>query len=131
MYLPLLHHNSKTHTVHKCCHFTCGIAHYQSPLSFIGFIPIPDVQSILYFILYKADQYPPSRKTQRPPLPGLLIYDLTIDLFSLSGRMFVSQPVLQRDTTHCSLPHPGLFISLFSPSFISSSCREQILKPTP
>lgn len=121
MYLPLLQHNSKTHTVQKCCHFTCGIAHYQSPLSFIGFIPISDVQSILYFILYKADQYPPSRKTQRPPLPGLLIYDLTIDLFSLSGRMFVSHSQCCKGTP-LTVPYPiqGCLYS-FSPQVLSAA----------
>lgn len=56
---------------------------------------------------------------------------MTIGLFFLPRRMLVSQAVLQRDTTHCSLPHPVLFIFLFSPSFSSSSCREQIPKSTP
>lgn len=96
----------------SCSHF--NIWHcpcYQSPLSFIGFISISDVQSILYFILYKADQYPTSRKIQRPPLPGLVIYDALIGLFFLPRRVFVSQAVLHRDTTLLS-PHPGQFISL-------------------
>lgn len=62
----------------------------------------------------------------------LAIYDVTIGLFSLPRRMFVSQAVLQRDTT-LTVPYPiqDYFLFLFSPSFISSSCREQIPKSTP
>lgn len=121
MYLPLLLHNSKIHTVQRLLpfyrrHCPC----YQSLLSFLSFIPISDVQSILYFILYTADQYPTSRKIQRPPLPGLIIYDAIIGLFFLPRRMFVSQAVLQRDTTHCSYPIQGNLYSL-SPQALSAA----------
>lgn len=114
MYLPLLQHNSKTHTVQRLLPFYTRLCPcYQSPLSFIGFIPISDVQSILYFIWYKADQYPTSRKIQRPPLPGLVIDGVIIGLFFLPRKMFISQAVLQRDTIHCSCPIQG---NLHSPS---------------
>lgn len=94
MYLPLVQHNSKIHTAQKLLPFnTWHCPCYQSPLSFIGFMSISDVQSILDFILYKADQYPTSRKIQRPPLPGLVIYDVIIGVFLLP-RKCLSHTVL-------------------------------------
>lgn len=121
MHLPLLQDDSKIHTVQKLLPFNmwhCPC--YQSPLSFTGFIPISDVQSILYFILYKADQYPTSRNIQRPPLPGLVIEDVIIGLFFLPRKMFISQAVLQRDTIHCSCPIQGNLHSL-SPQALSAA----------
>lgn len=64
-------------------------------------------------------------------MPDLTIYDVTIGLFFLLRRMFVSQAVLQRDTTHCSYPIQGYFYSFSPQGFNSSSCREQIPKSTP
>lgn len=87
MFLPLLQHNSKIHTVQKLLPlYTWHCPCYQSPLSFTGFMAIADVQSIFYFIWYKADQYPTSRKIQRPPLPGLVIYDVINGLVFPPGR---------------------------------------------
>lgn len=112
MYLPLVQHNSKIHTAQKLLPFnTWHCPCYQSPLSFIGFMSISDVQSILDFILYKADQYPTSRKIQRPPLPGLVIYDVIIGGFFLPRKMFVS---------HCSCPIQGNLHSL-SPQALSAA----------
>lgn len=129
MYLPLLQHNSKTHTVQQCCHFPHGIAWYQSPLSFIGFMPISDVQSILYFILYKADPIPPKQENAETTLAWPFMMWQLVSFPSPGGCS--SHSAAKGHHTHCSLPHPGLFLFLFSPSFISSSCREQIPKSTP
>lgn len=103
----------------------------QSPLFFIGFIPISDVHSILYFILYKADQYPTSRKIQRPPLPGLVIYDVIIGLVFLPRKMFVSQAVLQRDTSHCSYPIQGNLCSLSPQALPAAHAGNKCQNPHP
>lgn len=104
------------------CHFTFSFA----PV--IGDIcPLLILYPFQMVICRKQINVPQVGKIPRPFSPSLLIYDMTIGLsFFLPVRMFGLQAVLQEDTAELFLiPSTALFIFLFSPSFISSLCKEQ------
>lgn len=132
MYLPLLQHNSKIHAVQKLlpfCTWHCPCD--QSPLSFIGFISISDVQSIFVFHFVQSRSISHKQENTETTLgwPGNLWFNNwpffpPQEDFCLTGSAAKGHHSL-------FLPHPGQFIFPFSPSFSSSSCREQMPKSTP